>query len=128
MAIRRQKGNAPADGKLVAERNEWQIYARDTSDKIMKLRRATAEELGKRKPGRIHIPQVGPVETWPWRPFKVIKAGREPGKANYHLLWNGVRLAGGSETETLKRFQPDVYDWVIKTLSKQYPRVRGAVK
>lgn len=50
-----------------------------------------------------------------WVSLKLVAKTRQP-KANFHLGWNGERLAAGKDAATLSANYPDVFDWVVAEL------------
>lgn len=53
-----------------------------------------------------------------WATLKMTATSPVPCKANYYLKWNGVRLAGGKETDLLAEHRPELYDELVKLLKQ----------
>jgi hypothetical protein len=60
-----------------------------------------------------------PSKSADWRSFKLERiAGYPLPKNTWWFGWNGERLSAGRDSRLLKEHQPEVYDWVVSTLSE----------
>ncbi|WP_155255193.1 hypothetical protein [Bradyrhizobium elkanii] len=79
----------PNTMKLIAERDDLQLFNRDFADK------------------------------GEWRSLRLIKGGRKSRrvpKRSFWLGWNGQRLARNHDTGVLAEHYPEIYDWVVAEL------------
>lgn len=124
------KGQVPADGRLLASLNGWEVYARDKTTEVGRaMARAVRDKRRAAKyphrKGRVCDPATRPFDEWKWKPFKVIYRARIAHKANFHLSWNSdeQRLIRSSEAQALSVVSADVYAWVLDVMQQHYPRV-----
>ncbi len=56
-----------------------------------------------------------------WRNVKLVRlGGRHREKSNWWLGWNGQRLASNHDADLLRKYEPEIYQWVISSL-EVYP-------
>ena len=83
---RKYAGNNPPDGKLISVR-----------------------------PGEWYLFERKSNERG-WKAFKLVSIPPREKKANYHLAYDGTRLAEGYDAKVLAANMPEIHTWVMECL------------